>query len=150
MILPCSLYQELCNCFDRQPARDRIKEILGREYDLFRVQVGRGGRVLNSVCNTVPYFLLRDATAALLWQFLEALDGFDELVRAGNLGAAEIVGRTVLEDGLQLIYLLEQGDQRIALAYEVDRIRRNGWKEASPKLPHGPNASSSTAAADHS
>jgi hypothetical protein len=70
-----------------------------------------------------------DSSIRLFWLYLEALDATDCLISAGAIGPARVQARTLLDMGLQLLYVLQRNDELVAAAYTTHR-RRQHLREA--------------------
>lgn len=100
-----------------------MEEQMGAAYDLLFRHLKFGLRILERCGNEGLETRMRDSVYRLFWQYLEALDGTDQLVREGVIRPASIHARTLFEIGLQLLYLLRQDDQALAAVYTTARRR---------------------------
>ncbi|MCW5890366.1 MAG: hypothetical protein KIT14_07410 [bacterium] len=114
---------------NRQEARRGMERIQGPTKDVLLDELCWGLRLFQRCGHSAHPDRVSDSALRLFWLFLEALDSVDELMRAGLVEPAAIQARTMLDVGLQLLYVVKRNDERVAAAYTTS-IRRRSLKAA--------------------
>ncbi len=109
---------------NRQMAAQRAPEFMQGAYDLLFEELKFGLRLLEATFPRVNDGQVAVTAIRLFRSYLEVLDGIDHLVRGMAIGAAHPLARTLLEIGLQLNYVLQRNEDRVAVAYEAHFLRQ--------------------------
>lgn len=109
---------------NRGEAEAGIQVKMGKAYEILSLELEWGLGLFNRAVRSSPDTLVADAAARLFWLYLEALDATDLLISKGAIGPANVQARTLLEIGLQLLYLLKRNEERVAAAYTAHYTRK--------------------------
>lgn len=109
---------------NRRLSRRQAEEQMAGAYEVLLTAIKYGCLLLNRIGRTADDTWMRDSSFRLLWQYLEALDATDQLIREGAIQPAHVHARNVFDIGIQLLYLLDRDSERLAAAYTTARRRK--------------------------